>query len=258
MRICSICVLACCGLQLRAASPPIGALTTLGTVVMDNYDVRGNGTIFDGSTVETDKYPSELILRNGSRFELYQKSRAKVYADCVVLERGMGQVQTSRALRVIVDSVGITPVGPSSTVLIVLADPKSVQIGAVKGQAEVWNASGFVVGKILAGSTLTVDPRPGGPTQVTGKVREQDGHYLLSDFSTDKTFELQGQGLESTVGRCISALGSADLGATPAPGAAELIYLAAFNEISCTKDSASRGTTSARACRLPQQAVASH
>lgn len=222
-------------LSLGAASLPIGVLTTIDSVRMDNLEVRGNGTVFQGSVIETARNPSHLTLKNGARLELYPNSRATVYDDRFVLERGASQIY-SPAYPVVVNSLSIRPEGPASTIRVQKTGPKTLEVSAVKGGAEVLNAKGMLLAKVVPGAALDFDQQPGGaagPSQVSGRVSKQNGHYLLTDATTNTTVELQGDNLEPSVGKCIAATGSADPSAAPAPGATQLIHVATFRTVSC-------------------------
>jgi len=203
---------------------------------MDNSQVRGNGTVFDGSVVETSKNASLLTLKNGIRFDLYPNSRGTVYEGRVVLERGAGQIHTSAAYPVEVNSLRVSALDRDATFRISRNNPKIMEVAAVAGSAEVRNAKGLLIAKVVPGSALEFDQQPGGaagPSQVSGKVTKQNGHYLLTDATTNTTVELQGDNLDSVVGKCIAATGSPDPSAAPAPGATQLIHVASFKQVSC-------------------------
>lgn len=231
-------VLAGCTLVLSAASAPIGVLTTVDSVRMDNLQVRGNGTILDGSVIETAKNTSQLNLKNGTRFDLYPNSRATVYNDRIVLDRGASQIHASNSYKVMVNTLSIVPQGSSSIIRVSRNNSKGLEVAAVTGQAEVRNATGLLLARVVPGSALDFDQQPGGaagPSQVSGKVSKQNGHYLMTDATTKVTVELQGDNLDSTVGHCIAATGSPDPSAAPVAGATQLIHVASYQNVSCGK-----------------------
>jgi len=223
-------------LVVSAASVPIGVLTTIDSVRMDNSQVRGNGTVLDGSVIETAKNPSQLSLKNGTRFDLCPNSQATVYLDRIVLDRGASQIHGSSAYAVVVNSLRIVPIGPASTIRVSRNSPRTIEVAAVTGRAEVRDAKGLLIAKVFPGSALDFDQQPGGaagPSQVSGKVSKQGGHYFLTDSTTNTTVELQGDNLDSAVGHCIAATGSADPSAVPAPGATQLIHVATYQQVTC-------------------------
>jgi len=225
----------CCSVVLCAASVPIGVLNTIDSIRLDNSQVRGNGTVLDGSVIETAKNPSQLNLKNGTRFDLYPNSRVTVYNDRVVLDRGASQIHASAPYPVVVNTLSVLPLGPSSTIRVSRDNSKTL-VAAVAGQAEVRNAKGVLIARVTPGFALDFDQQPGGAagaSQVSGKVSNQNGHYFLTDETTKTTVELQGDNLGSNVGFCISATGSVDPSATPAPGATQLIHVASYKRVPC-------------------------
>jgi hypothetical protein len=227
-----VSLVACSAITLGAASAPVGVLTTVGSIRVDGADVRGNGTVLNGSVVETANNPSQMSLRNGIRFELSAQSRAQVFENRAVLERGASQIHASGGYPIQVNSLSVVPVGPSSTIRVFRASASKLHVSAVTGQAEVHNSSGLLIAKVFPGSSLDFDQQPAGaagPTKVSGRLQKQDGRYIVTDVTTKTTVELQGENLENSVGHCIAATGSAD------PAAATLLHVATYDEVSCKK-----------------------
>ena len=225
-------VLACGICVAIAAQLPIGILTTIGSVRMDNADVRGTGTVLDGSVIETLDNPAQLTLKNGTRFELSPDSRFKVYDTRFLLEKGASQFHSSGAFPIVVNSLSVTPTS-SSTIRVFKASPKAFEVSAVTGQAEVRNASGLLIAKVFPGSALNFNQEPEGaatPFKVSGKLEKSaDGHYFLTDVTTKTTFELLGDNLDSSVGNCIAVTGSTD------PKTATQIHVTTVFAVSCKK-----------------------
>src|SRR5258708_5000473 len=128
-----------CVIVLAAPSAPVGVLTTIGSLRVDGADVRGNGTVRNGSVIETGHNPSLLSLKNGIRFDLAAGSRAQVYGNHAVLERGASQLHASNGYLISVNSLSVVPVGPSSTIRVVRVNAGKLQVSAVTGGAEVHN-----------------------------------------------------------------------------------------------------------------------
>src|SRR5689334_9333658 len=102
---------------------------------MDNAEVRGSGTVVNGSLIETASNPAQLSSSNGTRFELSATSRVKVFSDRFELEKGASQIHSSGAFPVVVNSLSIAP-SASSTIRVFKLSPKTLEVSAVKGQAE--------------------------------------------------------------------------------------------------------------------------
>ena len=225
-------LLICAAIVLSAASTPVGVLTTAGSIRVDGADVRGTGTVLNGSIVETATNPAQLSLKNGIRFDLAAQSRAQVYDNHAVLERGASQMHASSGFAIQVNSLSVIPAVPSSTIRVVRSGASKLQVFAVTGEAEVHNARGLVIAKVVPGSSLDFDqPRAGAAsaTRVSGKLEKQYGRYTLTDVTTKTIVELQGDNLEKSVGHCIAATGSAD------PGMATLVHVPKVDEVPCKK-----------------------
>lgn len=239
----SIAILFVCSASvLSAASTPVGVLTTVGSTRVDGADVRGNGTVLNGSIVETANNPSQLSLKNGIRFDLAAQSRAQVYDNHAVLQQGASQIHASNGYPIQVNSLSVIPVGQSSTIRVFRTSARKLQVSAVTGEAEVHNSSGLLIAKVFPGSSLDFDQQPagaGGPTKVNGRLEKKDGRYMLTDVTTKTTMELQGDNLEKSVGHCIAATGSTD------PAVATLLHVATYDEVSCKKLAAAGAGTAA-------------
>src|SRR5215470_20228309 len=75
-----------------AAGTAIGVAVSSGSFQVDNSTVYGNTTLFDGSTVRTEKEASRLQLKNGTKMILGGDSRATIYDQRMMLEQGLGEV----------------------------------------------------------------------------------------------------------------------------------------------------------------------
>lgn len=122
-----------------AASPVIGIASAGGSFALDRAAVSGNGTLFQGSVVETGKSSSELRLRNGVRLLLDTGTSSRVYSDHLVLERGTGQVERGTSYRIEAGALRIEPgQGPAK----VSVSGSRVHVSALGGPVRVSNASG--------------------------------------------------------------------------------------------------------------------
>jgi hypothetical protein len=82
-------LLSCSGLVFLVAAPPsIGMIRSMGDFQVDGSTVRGNATIFEGSTVQTTAVASTIQLSSGTEIVLEPGSRVKLYRDKSILERG--------------------------------------------------------------------------------------------------------------------------------------------------------------------------
>jgi hypothetical protein len=153
------------------AAPAIGIVTASGHFSVEGSQVWGNATLFDGATVETSAASSELALRNGVKVQLGAGSRARIWQNRLVLEKGIAQ----------------------------LAAPGSFEV-RVLNNANLIRApyKGSVAMQAAQGQTVH-----------TGCIVYKDGRFLLQDQSTQEVIELSGPDLASNVGNRVDARGAA-------------------------------------------------
>jgi hypothetical protein len=145
----------CVSSYAMAASPSIGTVTTHGNTRIDSYEVKGSGTLFDGSVIETDGSQADLRLaNNGAVVTLYGSSRGTLHADHFLLERGIIKLNSSNSFNVQADNLVVVPAGDSSG-LVTVQDNNSVVVEAEKGTLEVRNAAGMRIAQVHPGSPLS-------------------------------------------------------------------------------------------------------
>ena len=74
------------------AAPAIGIVTASGHFSVEGSQVWGNATLFDGTTIETSSASSELALRSGVKVQLGAGSRARIWQNRLILEKGAAQL----------------------------------------------------------------------------------------------------------------------------------------------------------------------
>lgn len=206
-----------------AASPAIGTVMAKGSFRLDNATVKGNATLFEGATIETAETGSSMELSSGARVTLSPESRGRFFGDHVVLERGQGRLDKTAGFHVEARGLTIQPETGNSTGRVLLASTR-VQVAALTGSFRVLNASGMVVAKLPPGLTLAFEPQiSSGPAKLMGRLQIKNGHYLLTDETTNVTVELFGPGLAKQVGHRIEVTGSLDPTVTPVSDASEFI-----------------------------------
>jgi hypothetical protein len=77
---------------VAVAAPAIGIVTASGHFSVEGSQVWGNATLFDGATIETGAASSELALRSGVKVQLGAESRAQIWRNRLVLEKGAAQL----------------------------------------------------------------------------------------------------------------------------------------------------------------------
>jgi hypothetical protein len=218
----------CLALQISigsAASPAIGVATAKGSFNLDASKTAGNGTLFEGSTVETGKASSELKMASGVRMTLDVGTRGKVYRDYLLLEKGTGQINGGADYRIRARSLQIEP-SAGGQAKVTLTGANKVLVAALTAPVRVTNASGLVIAELSAGHAVEMEPQAAGaaaPSTLSGCLVKKAGHYTLTDETAGITVELQGPGLEKEIGNKVEVTGAMDTSATPVSGASQVI-----------------------------------
>jgi len=246
-----------------AAVPAIGTVITNGAFRLNHATVRSNGTLFEGAMVETGTAPVRMDLASGTRLELESESAGRVYGGHLLLDRGATRIDKAAesgagpgagfATSFLVEARGLTiqPDSNSSMGRIVLNGARRVDVAALTGSFRILNSAGMLVAKIASGRALTLEAQSTpGPVRITGRLVRRDGHYLLTDDTTNVTLELAGSaltepGLLKALGRRVEVKGSARPGATPVDGAAQLIEVAQVTPAPPASGSAPAGSAPA-------------
>jgi hypothetical protein len=156
------------------AAPVIGIVTASGHFNVEGSQVWGNATLFNGTTIETNSASSELALRNGVKVQLAAESRARIWQNRLVLEKGVAQ----------------------------LAAPASFE-------ARVLNNANLIRAPYRGLADGTVMQIAQGQTVHTGCMVYKDGHFLVQDQTTQEVVEVTGPNLASNVGNRVEARGTA-------------------------------------------------
>ncbi|MGI8958239.1 MAG: hypothetical protein ACR2IV_00450 [Bryobacteraceae bacterium] len=243
-------------LGLVAGNTSIGIATVVGSMRMDNADVRGNATVLNGASLETYSNPSQIALSNGNRLELAADSAGTVYTDRLLLDRGFAQLHASSKYSVVTNSLQIVSKN-GSRVRIGHLTGNTIQVSVVNGEAQVLNRNGILLASVLPKRALEFTPEDTAATSessITGRVTKSNEHYYLTDRTTNVTFELEGDKLDAAVGNCINASGPADT-TTVAKGANEMIHVTRYQASTCFAQTASTGASVGRIPRGNKPAI---
>lgn len=213
-----------------AAPPVIGTILAKGSFRLDGSTVKGNGTLFEGSLIETLQAGSSIQLSSGARLSLSAESRGKLYGDHIVLEKGESRLENGTGFRLVALGLTIQPERGSSTGRVALDGNTKVRVTALTGSFRVLNTHGMLVASLAAGSALAFEPHPMDPnaTRITGVLSRQDGHFTITDEVTKVNVEVTGPGLYAQVGRRLEINGSMDPTATPVSGTSQVVRAMQF------------------------------
>jgi len=222
-------LLVAAGSLLVAAPVSIGFVHSAGDFRVDGALIRGNSTIFEGDTLETAAARSVVQL-SGTQLTLAPESRARIYHDRTVMEKGTGMLRDAPSQVLEANSLKITPAARDSVVQVDVKSASRISVYAFAGSAQVRNSSGLLLASLHPGMALEFDrpPQAAASTAVklTGTVTEQNGTYLLSDSTTNVVSQLQGSDLAKLVGKKVEVTGSIIPGAAPAAGASQVVAVA--------------------------------
>lgn len=234
-----------CLFLMSAAPSSIGFVRSVGDFRVDGSIVRGNSTIFDGDVIETATARS-VVQINDVQLTLAPDSRAKVYRDRTVLEKGTGMLRDAENHVFQATSLQIAPTAKDSVVQVDVKDSSHVSVFAFSGSAQVRNSSGLLIASLRPGMALAFDvpPQAGGTTAVslTGTVTERNGKFFLTDPTTNVTAEIQGTDLTKYVGKKVQITGAVIPGATPAPGASEVVQVTSSHIVGAAGGGAAAAT----------------
>jgi hypothetical protein len=139
-------------------------------------------------------------------------SRAKVFGERTVLEKGIGQLESSGRYQLEARTLRISGTTPHSIARVQLSGANLVVVAAMAGSIQVTNASGMLVAAMEPGRELSFDPEAGAnaPTRLTGCLLQKDSKYLVVDQSTNVTMGVQGDGLNKELGNKVEVTGAVE------------------------------------------------
>jgi hypothetical protein len=218
---------------LTASTAAIGVATANGNFQVNSSQVRGSSSLVDGTVVETGSASSQVQMNNGAHVRVAAGSRVKIYEGRVILEKGVGELDSSTAYQVEAHSLRISNAGLNTVARVRIASPNQVMVAALKGPVRVTNASGFLIANIAAGSSLSFDPEAGiaGPTKVTGCLERRDGQVVLTDQTTNVAMEVRGVGVEKEVGKEVEITGAPEAGSSTVKGVSQIVNVSSFKRV---------------------------
>ena len=215
---------------ISAAPSTIGTVRSVGDFRVDGSVVRGNSTIFDGDVIETAASRSVVQL-NSVQLTLAPESRAKIYSDRTVLEKGTGMLRDAAGHVFEADELRIAPAAKDSVVQVDVKSTSRISVYAFAGSAQVRNSSGLLIASLNPGMALEFDtPGQGGgntAVTITGMVTTKDGIFFMKDQTTNVIAQIKGMNkdLFKLVGKRTEITGSIIPDATPVAPATEVVAI---------------------------------
>lgn len=228
----AICLCAAGSLLVVSAATSIGFVKSTGEFRMDGSSVRGNGTVFEGTLIETAAARSVIQL-SSAEITLAPASRLRVYRNRAVLEKGIGSVKDGAHYRIEAASMRVAPSSASTVVQVELTGARFITVAARGGSAEVRTESDVLAASIVPGMALSFEPQaaPASTVKMTGVIEFRDNAYFLTDATTKVTVQLEGATVSKHVGKTVEITGSSVPGATPAGGATQLVRVVALKQL---------------------------
>lgn len=208
------------------STPAIGLIVADGSFQVDHSVIWDNATVFAGNLVETNQASTQLQLQNGARARLASDTRARIFDSHMVLENGIGQVETPN-YRIEADGLEISSETKGGLARVRVGDSRHVVVAAYQGEVRVSNRDNVLVATLEPGKELTFEPQGTNATatKVSGCLTQSNGKFILVDQTTGVREELRGSGIEKEVGNQVEVTGKADTAAPSAPGTAQIVYV---------------------------------
>lgn len=195
-----------------AAPAVLGVATARGGFLIDHSRVEGNATLFDGVLIETKKASSSIRLSSGTTLGLAGDSRARVYGERLLLERGQGELVSGHGYRVEALGLRIEPSAPGVAARVAVEGEKVVQVAALGGEVRVLTGAGYLVGRVTPSRILQFEPQAAGaatPSKMRGCVTREDDKYYLTDVTSGVKTQVVGGGIEQEAGNDVEIQGTA-------------------------------------------------
>ncbi|WP_263352994.1 hypothetical protein [Acidicapsa acidisoli] len=198
-----LAVLLCTVSYSTAGTVSIGTASARGDIRVDNYLVKSNTTLFDGSVVETGQATADLRLDKDTRITMSTNSLATLYRDHLVLQRGKGELAGPTSFQFEVNGLHVVPSEPDSRGVVSLTTGNTVQVAALNGSFGVSNDHGVLLARVHSGSLVSFAKQAAenvqAVTDMPGMVSYENGHYYITS-SEDVTYEITGKALKRYVG----------------------------------------------------------
>jgi hypothetical protein len=105
---------------------------------------------------------------------------------------------------------------PATRVRVAVDRQNRVLVASLGGGAEVRNAQGMLVARVLPGTALTMSASGSAAVELTGTVQQLNGEFYLTDDVSKVKVELRGSNLKSLVGKHVHVIGTESGEATAA------------------------------------------
>lgn len=178
-------ILLCMMSSAEAGTVSIGTASARGDMRVDNYPVKGNATLFDGSVVQTGSATANLHLNKGADITLSTESRGTLYSDRIVLQQGETELASSGSFKLEANGLRVTPTEAHSRAVVSVKPGNTVEVASLTGSFGVTNDQGVVLANVLPGRAISfamkADANPNSFSGVGMIAKENGTYYLITD-----------------------------------------------------------------------------
>ena len=146
-----------------AITPPLGVASALGSFTLNDAKVEGNANVFEGSRITTTTASSRVYLESGAMLMLGVNSEASFYKDHLLLQQGATRVDGMNHYSIQAAGYRVQSAEPLSEAVVRIADGQ-LQVAALTGAVNVFNAHGALLSRVSAGMASAFDTRGGNNT----------------------------------------------------------------------------------------------
>ena len=211
--LCTLCMLS----NATAGTVSIGTASARGDMRVDNYPVKGNATLFDGSVVETGQATANLRLNKGTEITMSTASRGTLYSDRLVLQQGESELAASSSFQLEANGFRVTPNEPNSRGVVSLKAGNTVEVASLNGSFGVTTNHGVLLANVRPGRVVSfamkADANPANFSGV-GLVSFENGTYYLTTDENVK-YVLTCKDLRKYVGDKVDVSGTLQGGGAP-------------------------------------------
>jgi hypothetical protein len=223
-------VLFCMFSYAAAGTVSIGTASARGDMRVDNYSVKGNATIFDGSVVETGQATADLRLNKGTEITMSTSSRGTLYSDHLVLQQGESELAANSSFQLEANGFRVTAREPNSRAVVSLKAGNTVEVAALNGSFGVTNGHGVLLASVRPGRVVSFAMQAGGKDasfSTQGLVSYENGHYYLASVDNMR-YELTGKDFKRFVGDKVVISGTMLASSTPTADVAGVISVSSL------------------------------
>jgi hypothetical protein len=166
-----------------AGTVSIGTASARGDMRVDNYLVKGNATLFDGSVVETGQATANLRLKKGTEITMSTASRGTLHSDRLVLQQGESELAASSSFQLEANGFLVTPNEPNSRGVVSLKAGNTVEVASLNGSFGVTTNHGVLLANVRPGRVVSFAMQAGANAanfSGLGLVSFENGTYYLT------------------------------------------------------------------------------